>query len=143
MSEWRREAEQGIAATGATPALPSWREWGDTALESPTSPVVAVSLVGHDPSADQRRNALERLHAQMAPQTLLIVADHNRPRRRSAVLGALLGAPQVPGRSLAARWRRLAAPTAREVQAAGFRVLRLALVADERVQLVIARRSGP
>ncbi|MEO6025569.1 MAG: hypothetical protein ABIR79_01705 [Candidatus Binatia bacterium] len=125
------------------PAPPTWHEWGDPWLDAPPAPVVAVSLVGHAPSADERRVVLARLHTQTAPQTLLIVADHNRPRRRSTAFGALLGAPRVPGWSLGARWRRLAEPTAREVQAAGFRVLHLALVAGERVQLVMARRAGP
>ncbi len=141
MSEWRREAEQVIAAL-ALPAPPSWHEWGDPVLDSATSSVVAVSLVGHVPSAEERRVVLARLHAQAAPQTLLIVADHNRPRRRSRAFAALLGAPRVPGWSPSARWQRLAEPTARAVQAAGFRVLHLALVAGERVQLVMARRPG-
>ncbi len=142
MSEWRREAQHIIAAL-ALPAPPTWYEWGDALLAAPASPVLAVSLVGHAPAAGERSVVLARLHSQTAAETLLIVADHNRPRRRSRAFGALLGAPQVPGWSLAARWRRLAEPAAREVQTAGFRVLHLALLAGERVQLVIARRAEP
>ncbi len=143
MSEWRREAEQVIAAMVPLAAPLPWHEWGDPLLDAPPSPVVALSIVGHAPAADERCGALERLHAQTAPQTLLIVADHNRPRRGWSALGALGGSPWVPGWSPSVRWRRLATPTAREVQAAGFRVVRLALVAGERVQLVMARREGP
>ena len=140
MSAWRQEAEQRVAEVAV--ARGAWREWDDAvgALPAP-SPLVALSLVGHAPSGDERRRLLERLHAAAAPETMLVVADHNRPRRWPAALAALCLAPRVPGGSPASRWRRLAYPTAREMQNAGFRVVRLALVCHERVQIVIARRT--
>jgi hypothetical protein len=148
VSAWRREAEDVLSATvapdgplpAATTRFPAWHEWDDLSPTSP-APVVLLSLVGHAPGADDRRRGFERLHATLPADGLLIVADHNRPRARGAALAAVVGPPLVPGGSPSRRWRRLAQPTARELQAAGFRVVRLALVAHERVQLVIARRA--
>jgi hypothetical protein len=139
MPAWRREAEQVLAAIVGAP-LPAWREWEKHGLSEATGAVVMLSLVGHAPSAEHRRSGFAALHAALAPEALVIVADHNRPRRRLQALAALVGPPSVPGVAPATRWHRLARPTAREVQTAGFRVVRLALVAGERVQLVIARR---
>jgi hypothetical protein len=142
MPAWRREAEHLLAAVvGGAP--PPWREWDDLGAALASEPVVLLSLVGHAPSADERHRGFAALQATLGADVVLVVADHNRPRRRSQALAAVLGPPAVPGLSPATRWRRLARPTAREVQTAGFRVVRLALVARERVQLVIARRTAP
>ena len=121
-------------------SLPAWREWNDPS-PLPSTAVVMLSFVGHTPSGAERRRVLEGLYATLPSHALIVVADHNRPRMRLAALAAVLGPPVVPGGSPAARWRRLAEPAAREVQGAGFRVVRLELVAHERVQLVIARRA--
>jgi hypothetical protein len=97
-------------------------------------------MVGCAPASEERAAALAVLASRFTPAGRLIVVDHNRPRQRVAALAALARTPWVPGWSPAARWVRLAHPTAREVQAAGFRVDRLRLVASERVQIVIATR---
>ena len=103
---------------------------------------VALSLVGHTPAASDRVALLGELQRATAGGASLVVVDHNRPRRLIAALGAVVGAPRVRGASLAARWRRLAYPTAREVQAAGFVVRWLRFAAGERLQIILAHREG-
>jgi hypothetical protein len=124
MPAWRREVEAVIA-----------RELGPAAPRA-----VTVSFVGRTPSADARRATIADAARGLAADATLIVVDHNRPRRRIAALAALVRMPRLPGGAPSARWRRQAHPTARELQAAGFRVERLRLVAGERVQVVFARK---
>ena len=142
MPLWRREAEAVIAATlGRADAC--WIEWTQ-ALPADGSrlPRLVLSLVGHTPPSADRIRMLGAIGGMLAPGSTLVVVDHNRPRRASAAVAAVLGAPRVPGASPATRWRRLAYPTAREVQGAGFRVDRLRFAAGERLQLVFARLAG-
>ena len=138
MAAWRREPEALLAELLGGAGV-AWIGWGS----SPHADAIgatAVSLIGLDPEPEDRRQVFAALADALAPSGVLVVVDHNRPRRTSAVFGALAGAPWVPGWTLAGRWRRLARPTAREVQAAGFRVEKLRLVASERVQVVVAIR---
>jgi hypothetical protein len=135
---WRREAAAVIAGE-LGPLDAPWVEWGER-LPTERSPIV-LSLVGHRAPASERSAGLHALAAGLTPAGVAVVVDHNRPRRILAALGALVRWPWVPGSSPLARWRRLAYPTAREVQAAGLRVERLRLVAGERVQIVIATRA--
>ena len=102
---------------------------------------LAVSFVGHASSAGERQAVLSEARRVLVENGALLLLDHNRPRRLAQALGALAGRPRVPGRTAAGRWRRLAYPTAREAQAAGFSVAWLRLIAGERVQLVLARRT--
>jgi SAM-dependent methyltransferase len=103
---------------------------------------VALSFLGDDSTAARRRAALRELRRALAPGGLLFVVDHNRPRGRPQAFGALLRRPPVRGGSLAARWRRLAYPVAREAQASGFTVDALRLALGERVQMIVARRTA-
>jgi hypothetical protein len=137
---WRREAEVLVAAElGASDVR--WVEWGDLAPSAGTAlPRIVLSAVGHAAPADERARVFRDLALAVVAGGVAVVVDHNRPRRLPAALVALVGAPWVPGASPAARWRRLAHPTAREVQAAGFRVERMRFVAGERVQVVVATR---
>lgn len=123
-------------------ASPAWIEWDAlaTSAPDPASPVI-VTVVGHAPAPEARARVLAELAARAPAGSRLVVVDHNRPRRLAAALLAVVGPPRVPGRTPAARWRRLADPTARAVQGAGFSVDRLRLVADERVQVVFATRG--
>jgi hypothetical protein len=105
-------------------------------------PSALLSLLGADPPPAERRALLGEVARVLAPGAALVVVDHNRPRRRASALAALLRAPAIPGASAAARWRRAAYPTAREVQSAGLAVERLRLAVGERVQLVLARAPG-
>lgn len=141
MPAWRREAEALITDL-CGPARVPWLEW-DAASSGPdvARSSVVVSAVGHAAPAADRTRVLAALAARLPPDGFVIVVDHNRPRRRSEALRALVGAPWAPGWSPVARWRRLAHPTARAVQAAGLRVECLRLVAGERVQVVVARRA--
>jgi hypothetical protein len=100
-----------------------------------------LSTVGYSVPAAQRILALTRIGDILAEGGTLVVVDHNRPRRRWDAFRALLGAPWVPGVSPARRWRRLAYPTACEMQAAGWHVQRLRLAAGERLQIVFATRA--
>jgi hypothetical protein len=102
---------------------------------------VILSAVGHPAADEERRRVLREVAEGLAGEGGVVVVDHNRPRRLVDALAAVAGAPSVPGWSPAARWRRLAYPTARAVQGAGFRVERLRLVAGERVQIVVATRA--
>jgi hypothetical protein len=137
---WRREADALIAAEVGVPDVP-WIDWSSAAAAEPSHTALVLSMVGHAPRSEERAVKLAALARRIASHGRLIVVDHNRPRGPVAALAALARAPWVPGWSPAARWQRLAHPTAREVQAAGFRVDRLRLVAGERVQLVIATRD--
>jgi hypothetical protein len=137
---WRREADALIANELGLQDVP-WIRWG-AALPPTGAPYTAlvVSMVGRPAPSAERRPVLAELASRFAANGRLIVVDHNRPRRVAAALAAAARPPWVPGWSPAARWRRLAHPTAREVQGAGFCVDRLRLVAGERVQVVIATR---
>jgi SAM-dependent methyltransferase len=141
MPTWRREAEALIAETLGVPAA-HWVEW-DEALPAPGSAFfhLVLSVVGHAAPSVERVRVLARIGEVLTPEGTLVVVDHNRPRRSVAAFRAVLGAPRVPGASPARRWRRLAHPTAREVQGAGFRVDRLRFAAGERIQIVIAKRG--
>lgn len=142
MPRWRREAERLVAAELGAADVP-WVGWGALATRplAPGTPFV-LCVVGHAPAPQERARILAGLAARLSVGTRLAVVDHNRPRRLPQALLALLGSPRVPGRSPAARWRRLADLTARAAQSAGFRVDRLRLVAGERVQVVLATRVG-
>jgi voltage-gated potassium channel Kch len=139
MAAWRRETEALLGQLlGGADVL--WLGWG-SAPGADAAGATAVSLIGLDPSPADRRRVFAELAAALAPASVLIVVDHNRPRDMRAALAALAAEPRVPGSSPVECWRRLARPTAREVQAAGFRVEKLRLVAGERVQIVVATRT--
>ncbi|MCC6767000.1 MAG: hypothetical protein IT293_20280 [Deltaproteobacteria bacterium] len=139
---WRREAETLVAAELGGDTEAAWIAWDALrASRVDSATPLVVSVVGHAPSPQERAEVLGALAARTPAGTRLVVVDHNRPRRLAAALRALLGPPRVRGGSPAVRWRRLADPTARATQAAGFRVDRLRLVADERVQVVLATRE--
>jgi hypothetical protein len=104
---------------------------------------IVVSFVGVAADPARRRALLDAVVHHLTPDGRVVVLDHNRPRRRAAALLAVLAAPRVPARTPAARWRRLAYPTAREAQEVGLVVERLRLAAGERVQLVLARPRPP
>ena len=129
---WRNGARPAAhARPGALPlATGRWRS-------------AVLSMVGHAPAANDRAALLTELGRVLAAGASLVVVDHNRPRRWSAAVAAVVGAPWVPGCSPAARWRRLAYPTAREIQAAGFAVQWLRFAAGERLQIILARREAP
>jgi len=110
-------------------------------LASGALPAVAVSFVGHAPGPVERRALLAEAHRALAADGVLALLDHSRPRRRLVALAALVRRPFIAGATPGARWRRLAYPAAREVQAAGFTVRRLRLVAGERLQVVVAAKS--
>ncbi len=137
---WRREARACIAREIGD-ADASWIEWR-AVLAAPATPLgpLVLSAVGGAMSPEARARALRELAAALPPGTVVVVVDHNRPRRLAAAVGALVRPPWVPGWSPAARWRRLAHPTARELRDAGFRIDRLRLVAGERVQVVVVTR---
>jgi hypothetical protein len=138
MPFWRREAEGLIAEALGAAAMP-WVGWGE-ALPEPGSALshLVLSMVGHAAPSAERVRVLVRIGKALAPQGTIVAVDHNRPRGSWGALAALVRAPWVPGLGPATRWRRLAYPTAREVQGAGFRVERLLLAAGERIQIVIA-----
>ncbi len=137
MPSWRREAA-AVIAREVGPLADPWLECGD-AMPTGRSRVV-VSMIGHQAPPSRRSAVMRDLARGIDPGGVAVVVDHNRPRRLAAALGALVAPPWVPGVTPDARWRRLAQPTARDLQAAGFRVDRLRLVAGERVQIVIATR---
>jgi hypothetical protein len=125
MPAWRREAEAVIA-----------RELG-------TAPWIMLTFVSQSPSTSARNAAVADALQRLPEDGTLVVVDHNRPRRRLAALAALVRSPRIAGVAPSARRRRQVYPAARELQAAGWRVDRLRLVAGERVQLVFARRPTP
>ena len=137
MSAWRRESDALLAELFGGAGL-AWIAWD---ARPPDRAPIAVSLIGLDPAPDERRRVFASLAAALNPGRVLIVADHNRPRRLTDALVAVVAAPRVPGSTPRERWKRLGRPTAREVQTAGFRVEKLRLVAGERVQIVVATRS--
>jgi hypothetical protein len=140
VSGWRREAEAVIADTLGRRAC--WVELGDTVpTERPPATVIVLSLVGHAASEAARARAWRELAGAVVTGEAVAVVDHNRPRRPWAAIGALIAAPGVPGLWPQARWRRLARPTARELQRAGLVVEALRFAAGERVQIVFATRS--
>ena len=130
--------------TGARPRTSPRRaaRCAPAVLPLPTGilPAIALSFVGYAPRPAERRGLLAEIRRALATNGTLVLLDHSRPRRRAAALAALARRPRVPGATLGARWRRLAYPAAREAQAAGFAVQWLRLVADERVQLVVATK---
>lgn len=140
MPAWRREAEGLIAGLLGQAGVP-WIEWRDVPSADASRSHLVLSLVGYAAPDAERERLFAALATRIAPSRVLIVIDHNRPRRFAAALRALVGTPWLPGWSPAARWQRLAAPTARLVQAAGFRVEQLRLAADERIQIVAAIRA--
>jgi hypothetical protein len=139
VSGWRREAEAVIADTLGRPAC--WVELGDSVpAKSPPASMIVLSLVGHAAPEAERARAWQELSGAVAKGEAVAVVDHNRPRRPWAAVGALVTSPWVRGLTPAARWRRLAHPTARELQRAGFTVDALRFAAGERVQIVLATR---
>ncbi len=132
-AEWLVE-QPGEARVRAAPSALPFRDASIAAL--------AVSFLCDGADAGARAALLAELARVCVPGGALVAVDHNRPRRRAAAFVALLAPPRPAGRTLVARWRRLARPTAREVRAAGFVVERLRLAAGERVQIVFARRAG-
>ena len=139
MPAWRREAEALIAGV-LGPAPVAWIAWDEVLRGGSELPSLVLTFLGASPGPAERMAALTRIEAALASGGWLVVVDHNRPRRCLGALRALIGVPKVAGWSPAARWRRLAHPTAREVQAAGFGVECLRFAAGERVQLVIGRK---
>jgi hypothetical protein len=127
--------------------MPAWRREAEAVIahELGTSPHVVVNWIGRDDSPAARATELGEIAARLPTGGTLVVLDHNRPRQRVAAIAALARTPWIPGSTPAARWQRMAYPTARELQAAAFRVERLRLVAGERVQVVFAtaERSEP
>jgi hypothetical protein len=139
VSGWRREAEAVIADTLGRRAC--WVELGAAMPTArPLSTVIVLSLVGYAAPEAIRARVWQELSDVLAAGEAVAVVDHNRPRRRCAAVGALLASPWVPGLWPQARWRRLAHPTAREMQRAGFVVDAMRFAAGERVQIVLATR---
>jgi len=101
--------------------------------------IAASFLYDASPPAT-RRTLLAELVRVLAPAEILVVVDHNRPRSQLAAAVAVVRSPRPRGATPAARWARLAYPAAREVHAAGLVVERIRLAADERVQVITARR---
>jgi hypothetical protein len=157
---WRREVEDLVGAPTASPALIGWvvygvARWRPAAPHDASEPPAATDattvadasiawmalwLVGDASSSATRTAVFADAVRMLAPGATLIVVDHNRPRQFPAAVAAVVRAPRPPGRSPAARWRRLARATAQEVRAAGLAVERLRLAAGERIQVVVARR---
>jgi SAM-dependent methyltransferase len=104
--------------------------------------VIAISFLRTSLSVAARRAILQELARVLTPAGVLILIDHNRPRRRVAAAAALIRAPRPPGRTLAERWRRAAHPAAREARAAGVSINALRLLCDERVQMVFGHRDA-
>jgi hypothetical protein len=134
---WEREVEAVIAV--------ALRRLGGE-VDAPPAPgmlaVTRVSFVGVCPSPAERQRILAEARTHLVSGGTLVVVDHNRPRCFLPAVAAAAGMPpSPPGRSPRGRWRRLAYPTAREVQATGFVVEALRLAAGERVQIVFARRD--
>ena len=119
------------AAPGAASAVLGGRAAADA---------LALSFLGSSATIVERQTALAAAQATLAPDGVLIVIDHNRPRQRVAALAAPARSPRVPGATLAARWRRLSYLVARETRDAGFKITALRLAAGERVQVVLARK---
>ena len=138
IAAWRSEADAVIVDLLGHADV-AWIAWGAPIPDAAAA--LAVVLIGSDPSPTDRQRTFARLAAALVPDGYLVVVDHNRPRRLGAALTALVRTPWLPGWVPSRRWRRLACPTAREVQAAGLRVERLRLVAGERAQVVVARRA--
>ncbi len=167
MRAWRRDLDALVGAPAGAPALALALERGrvafrrlgpragfaagvsvvhaaPAALPLPDRAIAALTLsfLGERGAAAMRAALLAEVARICAPGAVVVVIDHNRPRRRLAALLAVTAAPRPAGATPAARWRRLAYPTARELRAAGFVVERLRLAAGERVQVVWARRAG-
>ena len=108
-------------------------------VAGPTDAATAalVTFTGERGDPDVRRRRLAQVRARLDPGAPLLLIDHNQPRQwwRRPVAAALLAVRGLPP----ARGRY---PVARELDAAGFCVRRLALEAGERVQLVLARREA-
>jgi SAM-dependent methyltransferase len=119
-------------------AAPAALPFGDASIAA-----LSLSLLGDGSEGGARVALLAELARVCVPGGVLVAVDHNRPRRRAAAFVAVVAPPRPPGRTPAARWRRLAYPAAREVWAAGFTIERLRLAAGERVQVVFARRAAP
>jgi SAM-dependent methyltransferase len=130
------------AADGGDPATASAMVPLDGALgfADATLAAVVVRFVGASPPAPARRALLAEVRRVLAPGGMVCGLDHNRPRRRAAAWRAVAAPPAPRGRTPWARWRRLAYPTARELQTAGLVVETLRFAARERVQLVLARK---
>ena len=98
-----------------------------------------VTFVGERTDAGVRRGRLAAVRARLAAGAPLVLVDHNRPRqwwRRPLAALALLRRGLPPSRA--------AYPAARELEAAGFRVVTLRLATGERRQVVRAVRGvGP
>lgn len=97
--------------------------------------LVVVSFLQERGVPARRADVLMAVADRLVPTGHVLVIDHNRPRRRFARLGATL-ALWSRGMPL----RRAAYPTAREIAARGYDILRLVLGRGERVQVVLARR---
>jgi SAM-dependent methyltransferase len=140
-----REGARVGAADGGDPTTAPAMVPLDDALgfadESLTA--VVVRFVGASPPAPARHALLAEVRRVLAPGGMVCVLDHNRPRRRAAAWRAVAARPAPRGWTPWARWCRLAYPTARETQGAGLIVEALRLTADERVQVVLARKRMP
>jgi len=136
-----RFVDAAAAATAGVMRIPV----GVTPLVLPLADGSVASLtlwlLGERGDAAMRAALFAEAARVCAPDGVLVAVDHNRPRRPAAALLAFVAPPQPPGATPGSRWRRLAYPTAREAQAAGFTVERLRLAAGERVQIVWARRA--
>jgi hypothetical protein len=96
-----------------------------------------VSFLGEPADEPARRATLDAVRHRLDPGAPLVVVDHNRPRRwwqRPFAAAALLARGLRPTRA--------SYPTARELDAAGFRVDCLRLADGERTQIVLARRES-
>ncbi len=138
-----REAAPDDAPAAAAPAR------SRSAAEAVTLPFadgsaryLVLSFLG-DASDARRRAAIITEVARVAtPGASIVVVDHNRPRHPAAAIVALVRSPRPAGWQPIAAWQRLAYPSARELRAAGFAVDRLRLAADERLQVISARRRA-
>jgi hypothetical protein len=121
---------------------PNWEAVLGAAGRAVAAPGVAVAaamvaFTGERGDPEARRRRLGDVRARLVAGAPLVLVDHNQPRQwwRRPLAAALLVARGLPP----ARGRY---PAARELDAAGFRVVRLRLMAGERVQLVLARREA-
>ena len=108
-------------------------------VAGPTDAATAalVTFTGERGDPDARRRRLAHVRERLGPGAPLLVIDHNQPRQwwwRPIAAVQLAARGMAPGRG---RY-----PSAREVDAAGFRVQRLRLAAGERLQLVLALREA-
>jgi len=129
-----RIAVVGPRAARVTAALPR----GTLLANSDEPPAGAiVTFLGARDGPVARQACLARLRSSLERGAPLVLIDHNQPR---AWWRRIVGAIALAMRGLDPARARY--PVARELAALGLDVERLRLACGERVQLVVARRTG-